>query len=92
MTKPEIISEFMREYGYTKSEASRIYRDISDFILNTLAKGKTINIYGLFEMGTRSRKEREGVNPHTHKPMVIPSKRIPYCRFGDSLKDKIASI
>lgn len=89
MNKPELINKFSNEYGYTKAETAAILNNISDFIIKMFLQGESIDIYGILKMGIKERKERIGSNPVTHEKITIPSKKIPYCKFGATVREAL---
>lgn len=91
MTKPDIIKAFSEKYDYTRKESVKIFEDVTNFIVETLKDGESIDLYGILKMGTEMRRERIGVNPSTQERIVIPAKRTPYCRFGNALKETISN-
>ncbi|MEF9983710.1 MAG: HU family DNA-binding protein [Oscillospiraceae bacterium] len=86
MNKNETITAFAERTGRTKVESEKILNEITDFVIDTMADDNGIKLVGFMELGVKTRKGRAGVNPKTQEKITIPSKKVPYAKFGKALK------
>ncbi|MFP3868988.1 MAG: HU family DNA-binding protein [Desulfobacteraceae bacterium] len=86
MTKAELISKIADQAQVTKVDAEKTLNALINGITNILqTEGKlTLAGFGTFTVGER--KEREGRNPQTGKPMKIAAARVVKFKPGKALK------
>lgn len=89
MNKTELITAFSKKTGRTKVETDKLLNEMIEFVTDTLDGGETIRIVGFMELGVKQHGERNGVNPSTKEKIVVPAKRVPYAKFGKTLKDMV---
>lgn len=77
LTRREFIVEFARRYDYTQRDAKMVIDDVTDFIMNLLAEGNKINLFGFGTFYVKETAERRGTNPKTHEIIHIPAKKVP---------------
>jgi len=74
----------------TNGEKSReVLDELVTVITDALVKGDKVDIIGLGKFETVERAERNGVNPQTKQPIVIPAKKAPKFKPAKALKDKV---
>ena len=77
----------------TKTPQNQVAKIIDEFLLETkksLLKGEEVRLQGYFSFKTMITKPRIAMNLQTKKKMKVPSKRVPKCKFSDSLKAEIS--
>lgn len=90
MTKAELISAVAQSAELSKKDAEKAVASTIEAITGALVKGDKVQIVGFGTFETRDRKEREGRNPSSGEPMVIPASRVPAFKAGKALKDAVA--
>ena len=90
MTKAELIERVSGQIQtLTKRQTEIIVNAIFSSIKETLARGEKIEIRGFGSFRLRHRRSREGRNPKTGAPVVVPAKRIPFFKAGKELKELV---
>ena len=89
MNKQDFINKLAEKYEITKKEASVVVERFNSTLEECLVDGDKVSFVGLYQMGTKIKKARQGVNPRSGETMTIPEMRVPYCKFGKNLKEEI---
>ena len=86
MNKSELIKEVAFKGKLSLREAGDALDAIIDTITETMQKGENITLVGFGSFIIQERKERNGHNPSTGGPMVIPAKRQVKFRPGSKMR------
>lgn len=87
MTKAELVSKISEKApGITKKRTEVIVNIIFDSIKDALASKDKVEVRGFGSFHVRSRKERNGRNPKTGTPVMVPAKSVPFFKTGKELK------
>ncbi len=89
MNKQDFINKIAEKHDVTKKDASTIVELFNSTLQECVASGDTVNFIGLYQMGTKTKQARKGVNPRSGEPITIPEMRVPYCKFGKNLKASV---
>ena len=89
MTKKELIDVVAAGAGINKKEAKAAIDTLLSTIEDTLLKGDDVVLAGFGTFKVKTRAARNGVNPRTKEPVVIPESKVPTFKPGKALKDKI---
>ena len=89
MTKVELIAAVAATAGLTKKDAEKAVSATLDVITEALQKGDKVSLVGFGTFEVRERKERQGRNPQTREPMIIPASKLPAFSAGKALKDAV---
>lgn len=89
MTKKELIDVVAEGAGINKKEAKAAIDTLLSTIEDTLLKGDDVVLAGFGTFKVKTRAARNGVNPRTKEPVVIPESKVPTFKPGKALKDKI---
>ncbi len=89
MTKADLIEEVSRVVEMTRKDSEVIVESIFDSVVRALRTGDKIEIRGFGSFRTRQRQPRVGRNPKTGTRVEVPSKRIPYFKPSNELKDLV---
>lgn len=89
MTKKEIAIKVAEETRLKQVDVKKVVQRTLDYIIDSLAKGETVELrnFGVFKV--RSRKSRVGRNPKTGVAVPIPEKRIVSFKSGMIMKMKV---
>jgi len=92
MTKAELIERVSeRVQALTKRQTEIIVNAVFNNIKETLANGEKIEIRGFGSFRLRQRRARDGRNPKTGLPVMVPAKRVPFFKAGKELKELVDS-
>ena len=90
MTKAELIERVAEQVQtLTKRQTEIIVNAVFNNIKDTLANGEKIEIRGFGSFRLRNRRSRDGRNPKTGAPVMVPAKRVPFFKAGKELKDLV---
>ena len=78
MNKAQLIEKVAEKTGLTKT---------LQIIQKSVAKGDEVKLVGFGTFSRLSRKSRNGRNPKTGAPVVIPGSKVPRFKPGKDFKD-----
>lgn len=87
MNKTELVAAVADKSNITKKDAEKIVSAVFDTITESVANGEKVQIVGFGTFEQRIRKERTGVDPRNHEPIVIPESKVPAFKPGKNFKD-----
>ncbi len=89
MNKIDLITALTNETDLTKSEAEAVVNLFFNEMVNALAKGDRVEIRGLCSFYVKKYKAYAGRNPKTGRPVRVESKRLPFFKCGQKLKERV---
>ena len=90
MTKAELINAVADRTGLSKKDSEKAVGAVMDVITEALVEGDKVAFVGFGNFETKTRNERQGVNPVTKQPMTIAAATVPAFKAGKALKDAVA--
>lgn len=89
MNQEQLIDKTAANIGLQKTIVTRCLDGLLDAIADTLASGESVSIRRFGSFRVSQHQERNGINPHTLKPIIIPA--IGYVKFtgGSELLSKV---
>ena len=89
MTKKDIVLKVASETGLKQMDVKRVVQRSLDAIVESLARGETVELrnFGIFKV--KSRKGRTGRNPRTGEKVPVPPKRVVTFKPGLVMKRDI---
>ena len=89
MTKKDIVLRVASETGLKQLDVKKVVQRSLDAIVESLAKGDTVELrnFGIFKV--KSRKGRTGRNPRTGEKVPVPPKRVVTFKPGLVMKKDI---
>jgi len=89
MNKLDLIEALKKEVGVTKIEARKIVDLFFDEMSNALVAGDRVEIRGLCSFYVKQYKAYAGRNPRTGEPAQVESKKLPFFKCGQELKERV---
>ena len=89
MNKAELIDALREETGLAKGNARQIVEIFFDEITKALANDDRVEIRGLCSFYTKKYKGYTARNPKTGKLVQVKSKKLPFFKCGQELKEKV---
>ena len=87
MNKAELIASVADKAGMTKKAAGEAVEAVFASISEALAQEEKVTIVGFGTFEVRPRKERQGINPSTGKPITfLPRRFLPLNQASPSVK------
>ncbi len=90
MTKKELIDVVAEDAGISKKDAKAAIEALLGAIEASLVKGEDVSLAGFGTFKVKTRAARNGVNPQTKAPVVIPEAKVPTFKAGKALKETVA--
>jgi len=90
MTKSELIEKVVQSHGMLNVKVSEIVvNTVFDSIEEALKSGDKVEIRGFGSFTVRERLGREARNPKSGEVVRIPSKKTPFFKTGEELKERV---
>ena len=89
MNKSELVAKVAEKSGLTRGDAEKSVAAVFETITETHVGGEKVQLVGFGTFEVRDRKERQGQNPQTKEPIVIPATKVPAFKAGKSLKEAV---
>lgn len=90
MTKAELIAVVAEKSELSKKDSEKAVVAVVDAITEALVAGEKVALVGFGTFETKTRNERQGINPITKEPMTIAAATVPAFKAGKALKDAVA--
>ena len=89
MNKSEFVAVIAEKAGISKKDAESFVNAFAENVTGALKKGDKVQLIGFGTFETRTRAQREGINPQTKKKITIPASKAPAFKAGKALKDAV---
>ena len=89
MTKSELIDVLADRRNLTRKEAEIYVNTILGDIGDELARGGRVELRGFGSFTVKVRQAREGRNPRSGEPVMVPEKRAPFFKAGKELRQRV---
>jgi integration host factor subunit alpha len=89
LTKADIAKVIHNQVGRTKKQSAELVDCLFEIIKGTLEDGNDVLISGFGKFSVRERKERNGRNPLTGKPLVLAARKVVTFQCSGKLRNKI---
>ncbi len=89
MTKKDIVVKISDETCVKQIDVKKVVQKYLDYVIDSLARGETVELrnFGVFKI--RTRKGRMGRNPRTGEAVPIPAKKAVTFRPGLVMKQRV---
>jgi DNA-binding protein HU-beta len=87
MNKGQLIEKVAEKTGLTKTQSEEFLDATLQIIQKSVAKGDEVKLVGFGTFSRLNRKSRNGRNPKTGQPVVIPGAKVPRFKPGKDFKD-----
>lgn len=88
MNKKELIQKIAVGSGLSIADAGKALKAYEETVVNALKNGEKVISIGFGTFDIKQTIARNGRNPHTGKPMIIPAKQIVKFRPGKKMELK----
>ncbi len=89
MNKTDLVNAVAASTGFTKKDAEKAVAAVIDGITDALKKGEKVQLVGFGTFEVRDRAAKQGHNPRTGEPMLVPASKLPAFKAGKALKDAV---
>jgi len=89
VNKLNLVEELVMKADLTKSEARKVIDLFFDEMSNALVNGDRVEIRGLCSFYVKQYKAYTGRNPKTGEQIEAKSKKLPFFKCGQELKERV---
>ena len=89
--KKEMTTAIAEKTGFTQKQAAQFIDAFQETVTERLAAGEKVQLTGFGTFLTRKSEARQGRNPGTGEPIIIPEKMAAVFKLGKGLKDSLNS-
>lgn len=89
MNKEELIRAVAWRVWDSEATVQRILNATLEIIMDTLSRGRDVNIKGFGKFEPKVRAPRTGRNPHTNTPVPIPRRIVPVFTPSQTMKTAV---
>jgi integration host factor subunit beta len=89
MNKIDLIEALKEEAALSKIEAKKVITLFFNEIAKALTKGDRVEIRGLCSFYVKKYQAYAGRNPKTGEPTQVKSKKLPFFKCGQELKERV---
>ncbi len=90
MNKTDLIAGIAEKSGLTKKDSEKAIEAFVATVQEALVAGNKISLAGFGTFEVKEKAARNGVNPRTKEPIVIPATKAPSFKISKTLKDMVA--
>jgi len=91
MNKSELIEALAQELRVSHKEAAAITNTVIDTMVDSLARGESIEIRGFGSFVIKQYDAYDGRNPKTGKQITVKPKKLPFFKVGKELRERVNS-
>lgn len=89
MNKGDLIDKVANDAKLTKTQASAAIDSFLHAAMQSLRKGEKVTLVGFGTFSVVTRNARNGLNPKTLKPLMIPKRKVVKFKVGKELSNKV---
>lgn len=89
MTRSELCARVAARSSLSKAHVAAALGALTSTIADALAQGETVAVAGFGKFAPRNRAARQGRNPRTGEPVVVPAARVPTFKAAKALRDAL---
>ncbi|WP_448381028.1 HU family DNA-binding protein [Gloeomargarita sp.] len=90
MNKGELVDLVAQHADLPKKMVDAVITEVFNTIIETVSAGEKVTLVGFGSFEVRKRQAREGRNPRTGEPMLIPATQVPAFSAGKQFKERVA--
>jgi integration host factor subunit beta len=89
MTKSQLVGQLAEATQQSKKEAEQIVDLVFAGITEALRSGERLDVRGFGSFKVRDQKARQGRNPRTGEPLLIPAKKVAVFKPSRNLAESL---
>ena len=89
VTKQQLIESIQNNTEFSKKQSADLVESVIEYIAGSLVNGEDVLISNFGKFQVKEKNARNGRNPSTGKPMVLPARKVVTFKVSGNLKDKI---
>ena len=92
MKKKDFIQRMSEKYRISKKASRDIVEKYNGMIEECLSTGEEFGFPNIYQMGVKLVAERDYVHPVTKEKITSPAHKVPYCKFGKSIRTAVGEL
>ena len=89
MNKTELVKKVALENALTQKQAAAVVESILNAVVDTVAAGESVALFGFGTFSVKHRDARQGRNPSTGDAMQFAASNTPVFKAGKAFKEKV---
>ena len=89
MNKTELVKKIASENALTQKQAAAAVDSILNAVVDTVAAGESVALFGFGTFSLKHRDARQGRNPATRETMQFAASNTPVFKAGKAFKEKV---
>lgn len=89
MNKTELVKKVAAENALSQKQAAAVVDSVLGAVVDTVAAGESVALFGFGTLSLKHRDAREGRNPATGKTMQFAASNTPVFKAGKAFKEKV---
>ena len=89
MNKTELVKKIASENALTQKQAAAAVDSILNAVVDTVASGESVALFGFGTFSLKHRDARQGRNPATGETMQFAASNTPVFKAGKAFKEKV---
>jgi DNA-binding protein HU-beta len=89
MNKTELVKKVGAENALSQKQAAAVVDSVLGAVVDTVAAGESVALFGFGTFSLKHRDAREGRNPATGKTMQFAASNTPVFKAGKAFKEKV---
>lgn len=90
MRKNDLIEAVSKKTGLKKTDATQAVETVLNSVIEAVAKGTDVRLFGFGTFTLAKRIARQGRNPRTGEVLKIPAMKLPRFKPGKVFKEAVA--
>ena len=89
MNKTDLIKKVAAENQLSQKDAAAVVESVLDSVVNAVAAGESVALFGFGTFSVKHRDARQGRNPATGEAMEFAASNTPVFKAGKAFKEKV---
>jgi integration host factor subunit alpha len=89
LTKAHIVEKLCAQNIFTKGECSHVIETVFEILKQSLEDGEDVLITGFGKFTVNEKSQRQGRNPQTGEPIMLPPRRVVTFKCSGVLREKM---
>ena len=89
MTKANLVAKVAADNELTKKQAAAVVESILNGVVDAVAAGDAVSLFGFGTFSVKHRDARQGRNPATGEAMEFAASNTPVFKAAKAFKDKV---
>jgi nucleoid DNA-binding protein len=92
LSRADLVKIVQEKAGLSAAQAKSAVDGVLDTVVNSVAKGEKVSLFGFGTFERAARAARTARNPKTGMPIEVPAKSVPKFGAAKAFKDTVAGV